>query len=276
MIVTVSLTLFFGKSDNLAAAYGIAVSATMMLTSGLLFIAMRDVWGWSLLTSAVVAGVFLCIDACFLLANLVKVAQGGYLPLLLAALVYGIMLIWHRGSTTVAQRLGEQIIPVDEFMRSIKSQNIPRVPGTGVFLTRTGHDAPPVMIWHVKHNRALQENLLVLNAVTESRPWVKNSERLLVSEVQPNYWRATARFVFMEKPDIPSVIKQACLLNSLNLDDVVYYVGHGTIVPSEDARGLAKLQEALYIVMERNSVHVSDFFRLPNDKVVLIGRRIAI
>ena len=202
--------------------------------------------------------------------------QGGYVPLLLAALVYGIMLIWHRGSVKVGQRRGERIIPVDEFMRSIKSQNIPRVPGIGVFLTRTARDAPPVMLWHVKHNRALQENVFVLNAVTESIPWVKNSERLLVTEVHPNYWRATARFGFMEKPDIPGAIKQACLLNSLNLDDVVYYVGHGTIVPSEDARGLAKLQEALYIAMERNSVHVSDFFRLPNDNVVLIGRRIAI
>jgi KUP system potassium uptake protein len=276
MIVTVCLTLFFGKSDNLAAAYGIAVSATMILTSGLLFIAMQDIWGWSLLTSAAVAGVFFCIDAAFFSANLVKVAQGGYVPLLLAALVYGIMLIWHRGSVKVGQRRGERIIPVDEFMRSIKSQNIPRVPGVGVFLTRTARDAPPVMLWHVKHNRALQENVFVLNAVTESIPWVKNSERLLVTEVHPNYWRATARFGFMEKPDIPAVIKQACLLNSLNLDDVVYYVGHGTIVPSDDARGLAKLQEALYIAMERNSVHVSDFFRLPNDNVVLIGRRIAI
>lgn len=276
MIVTVCLTLFFGKSDNLAAAYGIAVSATMILTSGLLFIAMRDIWGWSLLTSAAVAGVFFCIDAGFFSANLVKVAQGGYVPLLLAALVYGIMLIWHRGSVKVGQRRGERIIPVDEFMRSIKSQNIPRVPGIGVFLTRTARDAPPVMLWHVEHNRALQENVFVLNAVTESIPWVKNSERLLVTEMHPNYWRATARFGFMEKPDIPGAIKQACLLNSLNLDDVVYYVGHGTIVPSQDARGLAKLQEALYIAMERNSVHVSDFFRLPNDKVVLIGRRIAI
>jgi len=277
MIATVGLTLFFGKSDNLAAAYGIAVSATMILTSGLLFIAMRDVWGWSLLTSGAVAGVFFCIDAGFFSANLVKVAQGGYVPLLLAALVYEIMLIWHRGSIKVAQRLRERIIPVDEFMRSIKSQNIPRVSGTGVFLTRTARDAPPVMIWHVKHNRALQENLLVLNAVTESTPWVKNSERLLVTEVQPNYWRATARFGFMEKPDIPAVLKQASLQNhSLNLGDVVYYVGHGTIVPSDDARGLAKWQEALYIAMERNSVHVGDFFRLPNDSVVLIGRRIAI
>ena len=277
MIVTVGLTLFFGKSDNLAGAYGIAVSATMMLTSGLLFIAMREVWGWSLWISAAVAGVFLCIDACFFLANLAKVGQGGYVPLLLAGLVYGIMLIWHAGSVKVAQRLGEKITTVDEFMRWIKSQNIPRVAGTGVFLTRTAHDAPPVMIWHVRHNRALQENLFVLNAVTESTPWIMNSERLLVTEVQPNYWRATARFGFMEKPDIPAVLKQACSQDhSLKLGDVVYYVGHGTIVPRDDARGLAKWQDALYIAMERNSVHFSDFFRLPNDSVVLIGRQIVI
>ena len=277
MIVTVCLTLFFGKSDNLAAAYGIAVSATMIMTSGLLFIAMRDIWGWNLLTSAAVAGVFFCIDAGFFSANLVKVAQGGYVPLLLAALVYGIMLIWRRGTVKVAQRRGERIVPVAEFIDSIKSQNIPRVPGIGVFLTRTARDAPPVMIWHVRHNRALQENVFVLNAVTESIPWVKDSERLLVTEVHPNYWRVTARFGFMERPDIPAVLEQVCLQNhSLNLNDVVYYVGHGTIVPSEDARGPAKWLEALYIAMERNSVHVGDFFRLPNDSVVLIGRRIAI
>ena len=277
MIVTVFLTLFFGESDNLAAAYGIAVSATMILTTGLLFIAMRDVWGWSLFASAAVAGVFFCIDASFFLANLAKVAQGGYVPLLLAALVYGVMFIWHHGSVMVAQRLGEKKIPVEEFMRSIKSQNIPRVSGTGVFLTRTAHLVPPVMIWHVKLNRALPEHLFVLNAVGESVPWINESERLVVTEVQPNYWRGTAHFGFMEKPDIPAVLKQACAQNcSLNLNHVVYYVGHGTIVPKEDARGLAKWQQALYIAMERNSIHVSDFFRLPDDNLVLIGRRIAI
>ena len=277
MVVTVGLTLFFGKSDNLVAAYGIAVSATMILTTGLLFIAMRDVWGWSLIASAAVAGVFFCIDASFFLANLTKLAQGGYIPLLLATLVYGVMFIWHQGSVSVAQRLREEKIPVEEFMRSLKSQNIPRVSGTGVFLTRTAHIVPPVMIWHVKHNRALQEHLFVLNAVGESVPWIKDSERLVVSEVQPNYWRATAHFGFMEKPDIPAVLKQACAQNcSLNLSDVVYYVGHGTIVPGDRARGLAKFQQALYIAMERTSVHVSDFFRLPEDNVVLIGRRVAI
>jgi KUP system potassium uptake protein len=277
MIVTVGLTLSFGKSDNLAGAYGIAVSATMVLTSGLLFIAMREVWGWSLLPSAVVAGIFLCIDASFFLVNLVKVTQGGYVPLLLAAFVYAIMLIWHRGWVRVARRLGEEMISIDEFMRRIKSQNIPRVPGTGVFLTRTANDVPPVMIWHVRHNRALQENLFVLNAITESIPRIKDSERLVVKELQPNYWRATARFGFMEKADIPAVLEQVCSQHpALKLGEVVYYVGHGTIVTGEDARGLAKWQDDLYIVMERNSVHVSDFFRLPNDSVVLIGRQVAI
>ena len=277
MVVTVSLTLFFGKSDNLAAAYGIAVSATMILTTGLLFIAMRDVWGWSLIASAAVAGVFFCIDASFFLANLTKLAQGGYIPLLLATLVYLVMFIWHQGSVSVAQRLREEKIPVEEFMRSLKSENIPRVSGTGVFLTRTAHIVPPVMIWHVKHNRALQEHLFVLNAVGESVPWINNSERLVVREVQPNYWRGTAHFGFMERPDIPAVLKQACVQNcALNLSDVVYYVGHGTIVSGEKVSGLAKCQQALYIAMERNSVHVSDFFRLPDDNVVLIGRRVAI
>jgi KUP system potassium uptake protein len=277
MTVTVFLTLFFGKSDNLAAAYGIAVSATMVLTTGLLFIAMREVWGWNLFVSAGVAGVFFCIDTSFFLANLVKVAQGGYVPLLLAALVFGVMFIWHHGSVVVAKRLKEKEIPVEEFMRSIQSQNIPRVPGTGVFLTRTAHVVPPVMIWHVKYNRALREKLFVLNAVGEAVPWIKDSERLVVTEVQPNYWRGTAHFGFMEKPDIPAVLKQACAQHcALNLDDVVYYVGHGTIVCRDDTRGLVKWQQGLYIAMERNSVHVSDYFRLPDDNVVLIGRRVAI
>ena len=158
MIVTVGLTLFFGKSDNLAAAYGIAVSATMLMTSALLFIAMREVWGWGLVVSGAIAGAFLCVDASFFLANLVKVADGGYVPLLLASIVYGVMLIWHRGSTAVAQVLNERVIPVNEFMNSIELREIPRVPGTAVFLTRTLSDTPPVVVWHVKHNRVLHES----------------------------------------------------------------------------------------------------------------------
>ena len=277
MIVTVGLTLMFRKSDNPASAYGIAVSATMMLTTGLLFIAMRNIWGWSLWTSAAVAGAFLCVDAAFFLANLVKVADGGYVPLLLAALVYGVMLIWHRGVTAVSEQLSEEVVPIDDFMRSIKSQNIPRVPGTGVFLTRTVRETPPVMIWHVRHNRALHEKLFVVSVVTESVPWIRDSERLRLNQVQPDYWCATVRFGFMERPDIPAALQRACVQNdSLNFSDVVYYVSDIAIVGHDDGKGIPGWQLRMFAAMERNSVHVGDFFRLPNDGVVLIGRRIAI
>ncbi|WP_266170528.1 potassium transporter Kup [Dyella subtropica] len=277
MVVTVSLTLFFGKSDNLASAYGIAVSGTMLLTTGLLFIAMRDIWGWSLWASAAVAGAFLCVDGSFFLANLVKVAEGGYVPLLLAALVYGVMLIWRRGLTAVAQQLSEKVVPIGDFMQSIRSQNIPRVPGTGVFLTRTERQTPPVMIWHVKHNRALHEKLFVVGVVIESVPWLKDAERVRVVEVQPNYWCATARFGFMEKPDIPAALQLACLQDrSLILSDLVYYVSELNIVQRDEPPRMPKWQWGLFATMERNSVHVSDYFRLPNDGVVLIGRRVAI
>ncbi|WP_297496675.1 potassium transporter Kup [Ferrovum sp.] len=277
MIATVSLTLFFGKSDNLAAAYGIAVSLTMLMTSALLFIAMREIWGWSLFASGSVAGAFLCIDASFFVANLTKIADGGYVPLLLASLIYGIMWVWHTGSTAVVQTLSERGIPVRKFLESVVSRKIPRVPGTAVFLTRTLSETPPVMVWHVLRNRALHENLVALTVVSESVPWIENSSRLSLTEIEPNFWRATARYGFMERPDIPEVLgralEQSCPVQA---DDVVYYVGHETILGREDGRGLPLWLVAVFAWMERNSVHVTDFFRLPSDGVVEIGRQIAI
>ena len=124
-------------------------------------------------------------------------------------LVYGIMWIWHRGSVTVAQRLTERLIPVSEFMSSIEARDIPRVPGTAVFLTRTVSDTPPVLVWHVKHNRALHDHLFVLRIVIESIPRIKESERLATIEMAPNFWRATARYGFMERPDIPALLPRS-------------------------------------------------------------------
>jgi KUP system potassium uptake protein len=277
MIVTIGLTLAFGKSDNLAAAYGIAVSLTMLMTSALLFIAMRDIWGWSLLSSGALAGALLCIDGAFFAANLVKVMDGGYVPLLLAALVYGVMLVWHRGTAAVSRAVSESLIPIGAFLREIEAKRIPRVPGTAVFLTRTSRDTPPVMSWHVKKNRSLHQKLFVLTVVTESVPWIKDPERLAVTELAPDFWRATVRYGFMERPDIPALLKQTPAMGcALQLDDVTYYVGHETIVPREDGRGLFAWEEALYAAMGRNAVHVSDFFRLPSDSVVEIGRQIPI
>ena len=277
MIVTLGLTIGFGKSDNLAAAYGIAVSATMLMTTALLFIAMREIWCWTLPAAAAVASAFFIVDAAFLAANLAKIADGGYVPLLLAVAVYGVMLIWHTGAQAVSARLQETVVPIATFMDRIAAGRIPRVPGTAVFLTRTERDAPPVMVWHLKHNRALHERLFVLTVRTEAVPWIEDATRLTFKEIAPRFWRATARYGFMERPDIPALLRTAraggC---GVGLADVTYYVGHETVVPSDSEKGLPRWLEALFAAMQRNSVHVSDYFKLPRDAVVEIGREIAI
>jgi KUP system potassium uptake protein len=277
MIVTVGLTIGFGKSDNLASAYGIAVSLTMLMTSVLLFIAMREIWGWSIWAAGVVAGFFLTIDSAFFLANLTKIGEGGYVPVILAVCVYSLMWIWHRGAAAVSMRMHETLTPVPEFMAAIAAKNVPRVPGTAVFLTRTERDTPPVMVWHVKHNRALHEHLFVLHVEILPVPWVASGNRIALEEVVPNFWRAEARFGFMERPHIPDLLTASKSLGCrVDLADVTYYVGHETVVARDDGQGLPAWQERLFAAMERNAVHVSDFFSLPSDQVVEIGRQIAI
>jgi KUP system potassium uptake protein len=277
MLVTLGLTVGFGKSDNLAAAYGIAVSATMLMTSALLFIAMREVWGWSMAAAGAAAGAFMVVDASFFAANLAKVADGGYVPLVLAALVYGVMLIWHLGAVAVTVRLQEQVVPVAAFMATIAEGHIPRVPGTAVFLTRTQRDAPPVMVWHLKHNRALHERLLVLTVDTEPTPWVTPSKRLAVEEIAPQFWRASARYGFMDRPDIPALLREAHQLGcAIDLADVTYYVGHETVMPRDDTKALPRWVEAVFAAMQRNSAHLTDYFKLPPNAVVEIGRQVSI
>ena len=277
MIVTLGLTIGFGKSDNLAAAYGIAVSATMLMTTALLFIAMREIWRWSLTAAAVVASGFFIVDAAFLAANLAKITEGGYVPLLLAAAVYGVMLVWHLGAQAVSARLQDLVMPIASFMARIAEGRIPRVPGTAVFLTRTERDAPPVMVWHLKHNRALHERLFVLTVLTESVPWIDDASRLNVKEIAPRFWRATAQYGFMERPDIPALLEAAHASGcGINLSDVTYFVGHETVVPSDSDKRLPRWVEALFAAMQRNSVHVSEYFKLPRDAIVEIGREVAI
>jgi len=277
MLATVGLTIGFGKSDNLAAAYGIAVSATMLMTSGLLFIAMREIWHWNLAAAGAVAGVFVVVDGSFFAANFAKVLEGGYVPLILASLVYGVMLIWHLGAAAVSRRLQDAAMPVDAFMAQITERHIARVPGTAVFLTRTREGVPPVMVWHVRQNRALHERVFVLTIITESVPWVSDAQRLSFEQLAANFWRATAHYGFMERPDIPALLRhahgQGC---GIDLSDVTYYVGHETITPGDGAAALPRWVEALFALMQRNAAHLTDYFKLPLDSVVEIGRQISI
>ena len=277
MIVTVGLALGFRKSDNLAAAYGIAVSLTMLLTTVLLFIAMREIWKWSLPLAATVAGIFAIIDTAFVLSNGMKIAEGGWVPLVLAVLVWGVMAIWHRGTVAVMESLHERAIPTDQFLERIAAKGIPRVPGSAVFLTRTTQDTPPVMLWHVKHNRALHQHLVAITCVTQSVPYVDAEHRVEIQQVAPDFWRMIARYGFMERPDIPAVLAEGrqhgC---TVPLDDVTYYVGHESVVHRTLGPAMPLWQEAIYAYMIRNAATVAGFFSLPRDGVVEIGRIVEI
>lgn len=277
MIVTLALTIGFGKSDDLASAYGIAVSLTMFTTSVLLFIAMREIWRWSLFAAGTVAACFIIIDTVFVVANLHKFGEGGYIPLLLAVVVYGLMWIWHRGAAAALASIQESPLSIPEYMAKIKQDKIPRVPGTAVFMTRSDEGVPPVMYWHVKHNRALHQQILVLRVDVKSFPKVNERRRLTINEVAPNFCVAKARYGFMEHPNIPELLK-LCAAKGCGLDvtDVTYYIGRDTIVSKENGKGLPRWQTSIYSMMDRNAAHVTYFFNLPVDNVVEIGRQISI
>ena len=277
MAVTIALTLVFKKSDNLAAAYGIAVSATMLMTSVLLYIAMREHLRWSLAASVALSACFIAVDTAFFAANSAKIAEGGYVPLALASVIYGLMWIWHKGREVVTRTITSKPTPIKEYMEGLEKKGVPRVPGTAVFLSRSQTGVPPVMAWHVKQNRALHERVMIINVSTEPVPWVHKEGRLRFFEEVPGLWRVTANYGFMDRPNIPELLQEAKERNpAIQVDDVTYYVGHETTVCREDNEGLPAWAEGIYAFMDRNSSHVTDFFRLPINQVVEIGRQIAI
>ena len=277
MIATLGLTIIFRRSDNLAAAYGIAVSLTMLLTSVLLFIAMREIWGWSPVKAGAVALVFLVVDFGFFTANVTKVLEGGYVPLLLAVAVYGIMWIWHRGTSAVRARVLADQVPLKKFVETLGSRDVARVPGTAVFLTRADSETPPVLVWHVRKNRSLHQSVLILKLIVTSSPRTKPSERIQVARVADKFWRVEARYGFMERPNV-SAILDGCRTKAveINRDDVTFYIGHETIIPREGRGGIPRWQEAIFAAMARNSVRITDVLKLPHAQVVEIGREVAI
>jgi KUP system potassium uptake protein len=277
MAATIGLTVAFKKSDNLAAAYGIAVSATMLMTTALLFIAMREILRWSPLVSAAVAGAFLVVDGVFFLANLVKIEEGGYVPLLLAGAVYAVMYIWHRGMSAIAERIGEDALPIETFLGKLAADGVVRPAGTAVFLTRTLKDTPPVVAWYVQHAHALQAQVVAITVTTASIPWAREEERFSLVEVAPGFWRAVARFGFMERPDVPRLLSgfatRGC---AVDFSRVTYFVGLETIVPRDDGGGLPRWFVALFAAMHRNAPHISDVLNFPREHVMEIGRQVAI
>lgn len=277
MVATIGLALGFRRSDNLASAYGIAVSLTMALTTVLLFFAMRDILRWPWLLAGLVALCLGVIDLGFVGANIVKIAEGGYVPLMIAGLIYGLMWIWHRGSKGVAIYLREHAPRLTDYAAGTLDKSVVRVPGSAVFLTKSGKATAPLLRWHVALNKALQEHVLVLTVSVAQVPFVPEADRLSVEQVAPDIWQAEATYGFMDDADIPALLDNArnkgC---DLKLDDVTYYVGQANIVGREDGRGMPRWLRLLYALMQRNSVHLSDMLRLPRDRTVELGRQIGV
>jgi KUP system potassium uptake protein len=277
MLVTIALTIAFEKSGNLAAAYGIAVSATMLLTTYLLFTAMREIWGWGLIASAAVAGIFLIVDSVFFLANMAKIAHGGYVPIMLAIAVYGVMYIWHRGVRAIAAVVEENLVSIGAFAQRLAADHVARVPGTAVFLTRSSSETPPVVAWYVSRAHALQEHVVAITIRTSLTPWVTGDQRLSLAEIAPDFWRADACYGFMERPDVQRLVAEmkdrGC---RVDLSDTTYYVGLETVVARQDRKGLPHWMVKIFSAMLRNTARVTDEFNFPRDRVVELGRQVAI
>lgn len=277
MLVTISLALGFRKSDNLASAYGIAVSATMLMTTALLFIAMREIWKWSFAASAAVAGLFFLVDVSFFASNMTKLLDGGYVPLLLAAVVYLVMYVWHRGIVALANRLNEDPVPIDTFLDELTQTGVARVPGTAVFLTRAKATTPPVMQLYVKHTMALHKRVLAVTLDMASIPYIAAKDRLALSEIGPNFWSVTASYGFMERPDMPALMMQiathGCPIDPTKL---TYFVGMERIVAREGPHRLPRWIRSIFTLMLRNCARVTDYLRIPASQVVDIGRQISI
>jgi KUP system potassium uptake protein len=277
MLGTLALTYGFGSSDRLAAAYGTAVSTTMLLTTALLYNAMREVWRWPAAGALLAAGAFLLVDLAFFAANLLKLPDGGWVPLLLGAFIFAVMTSWHRGMEAVRRRLAEDTASPEAFLAQLKSGRIPRVPGTAVFLSRSGSAIPPVMVRHVAQIKALQETVVSLTVRFEEVPRVPVANRAEVERVAEGLWHVTVRFGFVEVPNVAAALAcaeaQGC---PLDLDDAVYFAAHDEVVRSKTRPRLAGWRRMLFGAMYRNAVRAPDRFDLPADKFLEIGRQIAL
>jgi KUP system potassium uptake protein len=277
MLCTLALTFSFGSSDRLAGAYGTAVSTTMLLTTALLFNAMRDVWRWPTMVAVLVSGVFLLIDLAFFGANLLKITQGGWIPLLLAALIFMAMTTWHRGIEAARNSLAQKSESASEFLAKLKSGMVARVPGTAVFFSRSDTAIPAILVGHVAQIKALQENVVSLTVRFEGYPRVSQSQRAEIEQMAEGFWHVTVRFGFIEVPNVVAAL--ACAQEkgcSINLDDAVYFASHDEVVRSKTRPRLAAWRRMLFAAMYRNAVRAPDRFDLPAEKFLEIGRQIAL
>ncbi len=275
MLACIGLVLGFGSSSNMASAYGIAVTLTMLSTTVLFYFAARRLWGWSVGRAAPVCGLFLAVETAFFAANLLKVLNGGWFPLVMGLLIFLIMATWKQGRQLVWEKLRPASMPLELFLDSIEgSKNVVRVPGTALFMTANPEGTPIALLHNLKHNKALHERNLILTILTDEVPQVNPAKRLETERLGAGFHRMIAHYGFMEEPSVPELLAAAPLDGGpAPLNATTFFLSRETIVPNRSA-SMSRWRQWLFALMSRNAQPASTFYRIPANRVVELGMQV--
>ena len=273
MACVIGLVLAFGSSDNLAAAYGIAVAGTMVITTGLLAVVARRLWRWSMPVVAVVIGFFLLVDLAFFAANAIKIPQGGWFPLLIGVGVFTLMSTWRRGRQIVLERTSEDNLPLKQFITQLDASKLPRVAGTAVYLAARRETAPYALSDNLRHNKVLHQRVVLLTVITERVPYVAEAERMTVEPLDKGFTRMALRFGFAEAPAVPAALEAHRAEFPIDITDTSFFLGRETPVPTVRPE-LPIWREKLYAFMTRNAVSAPDYYQIPPKRVVELGTQV--
>ncbi|MBC7654527.1 MAG: potassium transporter Kup [Oligoflexus sp.] len=273
-IATIALVFSFKSSSNLAAAYGVAVTTTMVITTILAFNAMTRLWKWNFSISLAITVLFIIIDLSFFYANIIKVPDGGWFPLVVGILIYTMMTTWYKGRRLLRIQLTKLTDPIDKFLGYYKKNVSHVVPGTAFFLTANPNGTPPTLVNNIRYNKVIHKQVIIMNIKISNVPYVDLKENLELKKLNENIFQVIALYGYMTQPDIPTLVK---LLNELkvidNIDDITYFLGKETIVITKDT-GMNPWRETLFDFMSRNSERITTYFNLPPQKVCEIGTQL--
>ncbi len=276
MLATITLVLAFRSSTNLAAAYGIAVTGTMGITTVLAYVVSRHVWGWNRLTAGAISIVFLAVDLAFFGANVLKIAHGGWVPLLIGAVIFTMMTTWKRGRQVVGDALKARAYPFARFMQDITAKPPVRVSGTAVFMTGSGAGTPPTLLHNVEHNKVLHRQVVLLTVITADVPHVSDESRIRVEPLGANFYRVTLAYGFMEEPNVPEALASASAQGlAIDRSDTTYFLGRETLL-ARRGDNMAIWREKLFVLMSSNAMRATAFFKIPSDRVVELGLQLEI
>jgi KUP system potassium uptake protein len=271
MVSTILIVIGFRSSGALAAAYGIAVTMTMVITALLLYVVATDRWRWPTPLAALVIGIFLAIDLAFFGANLLKVLQGGWLPLVIGVFLFTLMTTWKTGRRIVAERMAARAVPLEEFMAAVAASPPLRVPGTAIFMTAQPRATPPALVHNLRYNKVLHSHVVVLTVATAPVPHVTGPEHVSVEPFGHGVYNVRVQYGFMEDPNVPAALVEAQKQGlAIDPDDLTFFLGRETIIVT-DRPGMAMWRERLYVLMARNALRATAFFRLPTERVVELG-----